>query len=269
VIATAALLREISIPLYQDRLDRNPQDLTGELPRQIRPTFDSDAVALIQGRHLLPAKQQIIQPNLKIQGGPLLPHFGVKILAAQAVYQAATADLPAGYMFQHVSMPTNIDQIASVYTLAGIPLLLTSHDAAWIPAGDCFLASKIEFEMLRGGSAWKQFASTGELIEHLRGENIRGGNDLRVQIHQRVLRPAIDWTVLLLGLPVLLTRPDRHMFWVAGACLGIVGGFTAVVIGLAALGSSGAYLSPLFSTWLPLLVFMPWSWAKASNAMES
>ena len=67
---------------------------------------------------------------------------------------------------------------------------------------------------------WKQFASTADLIQHLRGENVLSGNDLRVQIHGRFLRPLIDWTVLLLGLPVLLTRPDRHMFWVAApACL--------------------------------------------------
>ena len=90
-----------------------------------------------------------------------------------------------------------------------------------------------------------------------------------MQIHQRALRPFIDWTVLLLGIPVLLTRPERHMFWVAGACLGIVAGFTAIAMGLAALGTSGSLVSPALAIWLPLLIFLPWGWAKTSTAMES
>ena len=172
-------------------------------------------------------------------------------------------------MLHQVDTPLRIDEFDSVYSLTGEPLLLTARDTTWVPEGNCFLASKIDFETLRGGSAWKQFASTAELIKHLQGESIRGGNDVRVQIHQRFLRPAIDWTVLLLGLPVLLTRPDRHMFWVAGACLGIVAGFTAVVLGMSALGSSGYLLSPALATWLPLLIFFPWAWAKTAAAMES
>ncbi len=267
VILSAAATREFLIPRFQDRLDRNPQDLVG--PRAIRPTFDPGAVALIQGKHLLPASSEIILPNLKIQGGPLLAKFGSRISAEVAAYQKKTANLAAGYMFRGVTAPSTIDQLDSTFTTGGSPLLLTAKDTDWVPTGSCFLASDIEFEMLRGGSVWKQFASTSELVQHLRGENVRGGNDLRVAIHQRILRPAIDWTVLLLGIPVLLTRPDRHMFWVAGACLGIVAGFTGVAIALSALGSAGYLLSPALATWLPLLIFLPWAWAKSAHAMET
>ena len=57
VILGAAATRELALPAFQDRLDRNPQDLTGDLPRPIKPTFDQDAVALLQGGHLLPIKR--------------------------------------------------------------------------------------------------------------------------------------------------------------------------------------------------------------------
>ncbi len=267
VILGAAATREWAIPRFQDRLDRNPQDLVG--PRSLRPTFDPDAVALIQGKHLLPASYEIIFPNLKIQGGPLVADFAPRITAASAQFKPASPQAPAGYLFREVTLPSNIDTFASVFTGDGAALLLTAKDTPWVEPGTCFLASKIEFEMLRGGSVWKQFASTSELVQHLRGENVRGGNDLRVTIHQRLLRPAIDWTVLLLGIPVLLTRPDRHMFWVAGACLGIVAGFTVVAIGLSALGSTGYLLTPMQATWLPLLIFLPWAWAKSASAMET
>ncbi len=268
VVLSASALREIAIPLFQDRLDRNPQDLTGEVPRPLRPTFDAHAVALIQGKHLLPTKMEITAPNLKVQGGPLANSVGGKVVAETAKFQAAQDGRPAGYLFIDVHYPKNIDQLPSVYDDSqGDPILLTSLDTDWVEAGNCFLASQIEFEMLRGGSAWKQFASTQELIQHLRGAVLRSGDDVRVQIHQRLLRPAIDWTVLLLGIPVLLTRPDRHMFWIAGACLGIVSGFTLVVMGLAALGSSGN-LAPALSIWLPLVIFLPWAWARTSRALD-
>lgn len=267
VILSAAAAREFAIPHFQDRLDRNPQDLVG--PRSMRPTFDPGAVALIQGKHLLPASLEIIFPRLTIQGGPLVEAIGPRIAASTAKFQAASDQHPAGYLFQEVNLPGHIDQFGSVKDDAGQPLLLTAKDNPWVPPGCCFLVSSIDFEMLRGGSVWKQFASTYELIRHLRGENVRSSNDLRVSIHQRILRPAIDWTVLLLGIPVLLTRPDRHMFWVAGACLGIVAGFTGVAIALSALGSSGTLFSPAIATWMPLLIFLPWAWAKSASAMET
>lgn len=269
VILTAAGLREFSIPKYQDRLDRNPQDLTGDLPRQMRPTFDHDATALLQGRHLLPINMKIVSPMLKVQGGPLAKPVGSKVVAKTAVFQPATVERPQGYLFQEVTLPRAIDEVDSVLKTDGTPLLLTSKDNDWIEAGDCFFASEIDFEMLRGGSAWKQFASTSELIAHLRGEHQRRGNDVRVQIHQRILRPATDWTVLLLGIPVLLTRPDRHMFWVAGACLFIVAGFSAVVLGLSAVATASPILAPATACWLPLLLFLPWGWARTSAAMET
>jgi hypothetical protein len=59
------------------------------------------------------------------------------------------------------------------------------------------------------------------------------------------------------------------MFWVAGVSLAIVSSFTAVVMGLAAAGSSGYLISPLLATWLPLILFLPWAWAKTLQAMET
>jgi lipopolysaccharide export system permease protein len=124
--------------------------------------------------------------------------------------------------------------------------------------------------MLRGGSAWKQFASTTELITQLKSEKSpSSGDDLRVSIHQRLVRPAYDILVLLLGLPILLTRPDRHMFWLAGVSMMVVGGFTVVSMGLSAMGSSGYLLTPHLAVWLPMILFLPWGWAKTCAALET
>lgn len=267
VILSASALREFSIPRYQDRLDRSPQDLTGGVPRPLKPTYDERAAVLLSGRHLLPVKQEIVGPLLRIHPGPL-GEFGRQISATNAAFLPATGNRPSGYWLKEVSQPPKIESMNSVFATDGTPILLTGKQVDWLAQNECFLVSDIEFERLRGGSAWKQFASTYELVQQLQLEE-RGGDDLRVQIHARLLRPFIDWTLLLLGLPVLLMRPERHMFWVAGACLMIVSAFTAVVMGLAAVGSAGYFVSPSLSIWLPLIVFLPWGWMRTQQAMNS
>tara|TARA_R110002095_G_scaffold182104_2_gene159298 strand:+ start:260 stop:1408 length:1149 start_codon:yes stop_codon:yes gene_type:complete len=268
LIAVAAASRELILPRYQDQLTKNPQDLAGN-PRPIRPLYDPDPMVLFQGQHLVTATAEIIGPNLKIYGGPLFTALGNKLTAERAQWTAATSEHPAGFILQNVETPSNVVALPSVYTADQTPLLRTPTDASWLAPDSCFLASSVNIEMLRGGSTWKQFASTGELVHFVKGETAVNSRDVRVQIHQRLLRPLSDWTVLLLGIPVLLKRPDRHMFWVAGVCLGIVAGFTAVSMGLSTLGSSGQLVSPALSIWLPLLLFLPWGWAQTAKAMTT
>lgn len=268
VIGVASVSRELWIPLYQDRLDRNPQDLKGDLPRPIRPTPDWQLGVHFQGRHLLPKKHEVVDPMVRVHPGPLAL-LGRQILASSALALPADDQHPAGYLFKAVHVPRDIDQIASIRKADGKPLMLTRSDTPWLNPGECFLASQVEFDTLRGGSAWKQYASTRELIAYLRNGEAPSVDDLRVQIHSRFVRPAIDWTVLLLGIPIVLTRPDRHMFWVAGVCILMVGGFTGVVMALNAAGGNGYILSPVVATWLPLLLVLPWSYQKTAAAFES
>ena len=268
VIGAAAVTRELWIPHYQDRLDRKPQDLKGDLPRPVRPTPDRQMGIHFNGRHLLPTKYELVAPIIRVHSGPLSA-LGRQILAESAIATDATADHPQGYRLKNVSVPRDIDHLPSIQQADGQPMLLTRLDAPWLAPGECFLVSNVPFESLRGGSAWKQFASTSELIANLRNGQAPSADELRVQIHSRFIRPAIDWTVLLLGIPIVLTRPDRHMFWVAGVCILMVGGFTAVVMALNAAGSSGYLLSPVVATWLPLLAVLPWSYQKTMAAFES
>jgi lipopolysaccharide export system permease protein len=270
VVIMAVAAREIAIPPFQDRLDRSPQDLTGDFPRPIKPAYDPDLYALIQGRHLLPINKTVVDMYVKLRGGPLVPSIGNKLAAARAIYLPRTKEHPDGYLLTEVTVPRNIEKRPSINNAAGQPLLMTPADNSWLKGDSCFLASSIEYEMLRGGSAWKQFASTTELITQLKSEKSpSSGDDLRVSIHQRLVRPAYDILVLLLGLPILLTRPDRHMFWLAGVSMMVVGGFTVVSMGLSAMGSSGYLLTPHLAVWLPMILFLPWGWAKTCAALET
>ncbi|RMF44786.1 MAG: LptF/LptG family permease [Planctomycetota bacterium] len=269
VIVAAVTVRELAIPRYQDRLDRNPQDLTGDYPRQIKPTYDATIQGLVQGRHLLPARQEIVSPVIKLYGGPLAEVCGGKIVGSSARFLPADEHRPAGYLILGVTFPPDVDALQSIVGLDGRPLLLTHRDAEWVPPGGCFVASEVEFEMLRGGSAWKQFASTLELINHLRSQNERGRTQLEVLIHQRMVRPLVDLSMVLLGLPIVLSRLDRHVFWIAGACLLVTAGFAGLVIGLSAVSSQSNLIPPMVATWLPILIALPWGYARLHAAYES
>ncbi len=269
VIITAMVIRELVMPAYADQLQRRPQDLTGGYPRPMRPVYDPEGMVLLRGRHLLIATNEIVDPNFKVYGGELFDAVGSKIQAESAVFQSVGLQSPAGYRLKKVSQPKAIDSISPIINADGQPLLLTSSQAAWLEPGECFLASSVDYEALRGGRDTKQHASTVELIRYLEAEPAARSSGLRVRVHQRFLRPLVDWTVLLLGIPILLTRPDRHVFWIAGACIGVVAGFTVVVLGVAALGGSGNLLSPAVSVWLPLVLFLPWAWARTQSSMET
>lgn len=269
VIFGASALREFVIPAFQDKLDSNPQDLTGEVARLVKPMVDNRAGVLITGRHLLPVLQHIVDPALQLQNPQMVAAYGRRINAAVAEYRVGTEGRPTGYLLREISQPKQIDSLDSTYALDGGALLLTRKDTSWLDPGTCFLASPVEFESLRGGTGWKQFASTSELISHLRMGTRGKDNDLQTQIHQRLLRPFVDWTLLLLAIPVLMARADRHVFMVAGSCLLLVSGFSGIVIGLGWIGASGYLLDPVNAVWLPLVLFLPIGWTRTSQAMNS
>lgn len=268
VIGAAAVVREVWIPQFQDQLERNPQDLKADVTRPVQVTQDPKLCVLIEGKNLSPAKRVLTMPVIRIQPGPLAG-VGRQILGTEASPLPATPDHPAGYLLQNVSIPRSIDTIASVRTERGDPLMLTRSDSPWLNPGECFLASDIVFETLRGGSSWKKYAATSELIQYVQLGNAPSLDGLRVQIHSRIVRPAVDWTVILLGIPIVLMRPDRNMFWVAGVAMLVVGGFMVVVMGLNAAGGSGFYVSPLVAAWLPVLLVLPWGYQKTAAAFES
>ncbi|MEM1304248.1 MAG: LptF/LptG family permease, partial [Planctomycetota bacterium] len=103
---------------------------------------------------------------------------------------------------------------------------------------------------------WRDFASTSELIEQLRSPSIELGNDVRVAVHRRFLQPVMDVTLLMLGLPLVVSRGNSNAFVAIGLAVGVITAFFLVSIGAQSLGGSG-WIRPELAAWLPLLVFVP------------
>jgi lipopolysaccharide export system permease protein len=254
VIAMVAMVnREVVVPSVRDKFSRNAQDLSGDSGKALPPRYDHRTDVLIRGKQTFAATQQIDEPNFLLPA--TLDHYGKQLQAAAAFYLPAEGQRPAGYLLRGMVAPKDLAQLPSL-ELDGRPIIITPRDAAWLASDECFVASDVTFEHLTGASVFRDFASTWELIRALRNPSLDFGADVPVAIHSRLVKPLLDMTLLLLGLPLVLSRENRNMFLAIGLCLVVVVAFWLVVLGFQYLGRS--YLvSPALAAWGPLMVFVP------------
>ena len=186
-----------------------------------------------------------------------LRQYGRQLAAENAYWRPAEGSRPAGYLLVGVREPKNLDTRPSLL-LGGRPVLITPHDApGWLRPGQCFLASDVEFDQLTSGNTVRQLSSTAQLIRGLRNPSLNYGADVRVAIHARIVQPLLDITLLLLGLPLVVSRESRNVFIAMGICMAVTTAFTLVVIGSQYLGSVSWILNPALAAWLPLMIFVP------------
>jgi lipopolysaccharide export system permease protein len=277
--ALLAVNRELVIPHYQEMLGKNPQDLAEGHMRSVKPTYDGKNGILIGGRSMSLANRMLVEPIFRMDG--FASAVAKQIIAKEAYYQTANDNHPAGFLMVAVRAPINMSNFPSVpdadpktasnsdSATINTYALLTPKDNPWLQPDQCFVKTGIDFGDLRGGSGWKQYASTLDMIERLRSPVSHYGDDLRVNVHSRFVQPIMDMTLLMIGLPIVLKRQDRHLFYIAGVTLVAVGGFMAVTMGIQAAAGAGLWISPFFGAWLPVLLFAPWAWAQARISLEA
>lgn len=261
----AAANREWVLPRVRDRLSRNAQDWLGESAKHLDPRYDYQTRVLIGGRSTIAARQEIEQPSFRLPG--VLSQFGRQIVATKANYQPPTGKRPGGYLVTGVKQPEDIAGIPSAY-LGRQPVILTPHDVTWLNKGQCFVVSDVTFEYLAAGRSWQQYGSMVELIGALRNPSLGFGADTRVVVHSRLVRPLLDVTLLLLGLPLVLARSNRNMFVAGAKCLVLVAGFYVVILVFQALGNNNYLVSPSLAAWCPLLLLGPVAYAAAQRHWE-
>lgn len=245
--------REFGLPLVRGSLARNAQDWLGESSRKCTPRYDIRTDILISGKSTRAKNREIELPQFRL---PLELHaWGRQIAAASAVHQPATAEHPAGYRLMGVKQPANLAELSS-HSLHGERVLYSPADTPWLKPGECFVASVVTFEQLTVGGAWKKYMSSWELIAGLQNQAIEPGADVKVTLHSRLVQPLLDISLVLLGLPLVLTRANRNIFVAAGMCVVLMAVLYLVVLTCHGLGSN-YLLNPLLATWIPLVVFGP------------
>jgi lipopolysaccharide export system permease protein len=261
----AAASREWLIPSYNEMLTKSPRDLRGDSRKPIRPSEDLEKGVLIAGLNLAPGERAIQQPIFRFSGPAST--VTTQLTGDKAFYRDANETHPSGYL---VTNPKGTESLAgqkSVRTEQEDFLFLPS-DSPWLQPNECFIPSGIEFDVLQGGGA-RQFSSTSELIWRIRNQPQYYGSDLKVAVHTRFLQPMLDFTQLLIGLPMILSNRNRNLVGMALGCVFSFSIFFGIMLGLQTLGSNGTLFSPMVAAWAPLLLFAPFAWAKTVAAMQS
>jgi lipopolysaccharide export system permease protein len=260
----AVLNRELILPAVRHKLDRNAQDWLGETARPLRPRYDYRTNVYLAGQSTVARDRRIEKPGFRLP--PTLDDYGDRVTADRAYYRPATGDRRGGYLFVGVKQPPDLAHKPSL-AVGGETVLFTPRDAPWLAPDECFVASDVTFEQLEGGRAWRQLASTRELIAGIQNDGLEFGADVRVAVHARFVQPLLDLTLLFLGLPLVLTRESRNPFAAIGLCALVVAGFLLVVVGCHYLGTT-YWLDPAQAAWLPAMVFVPLAAALSAPLRE-
>ncbi len=250
----SAASRELVIPRLREQLSRRPQDLIGDVGQPLDFLRDYRTDIFIRGDRTFADCKRIEKPDFLLPVG--LRDYGRRLLAENAFYHPPAQGRPGGYLLDGVRQPENLAQHPSL-CIDGQPVIITPHDAPeWLKPRQCFVVSEVTFEQLTGGRAFREFSSTAQLIAGLHNPSLDFGGDVRVAIHSRLVKPFLDVTLLMLGLPLIASRQSRNVFLAIGTCVGVVAVFLLVVIGFRQLGAL-CLLDPDLAAWAPLILFVP------------
>jgi lipopolysaccharide export system permease protein len=253
----AAGNREFGMPHFQSDLSRSAQNWRGTEKESIGATFDHKTDILIGGQYAVLENKTIIKPRFHLHRR--LGAFPRVIESESALYLEATNDHPEGYLLKNVIKPIDVSNMQSV-ELAGVYVIITPSDEKqqnWLAKTDLFVVSSLPFELLVMENTQFQYSSMSQLRNLLKNESLDYGATLRVQLHARLVEPILDVTLLLLGLPLILSRKPKKL--VMSVALGslIVALFFGVIVTCHALGSDSSVISPSLAAWLPLIILSP------------
>lgn len=249
----AGLNRELLMPGLREKLVVDSRNLTGDATEELVPRYDRETDILLNGDQAKIASATIVNPNFIMPS--TLANYGKQISAATGQYLPATADRPSGYLLSGVTSPQKLPDKPSLQ-IDERYVIVTPHDASWLKDDELFVASDVAVQRLTGNAKWKQFASTAELIEELRSPSADAGNGVRMEIHTRMLQPFLDGTLLFLGLPLIVSRNNRNLYFAIGMATLVVALYMGVSLCCQWLGNDG-FLRPALAAWLPLIIFCP------------
>lgn len=259
IVAVQLVNREFVLPRYRDSLNMKTGNIAGESEQPILAQYDKANQILIDGSSLLPQTKMIHQPSFRLEG--TYPGFGDVLVAKSAQWFDAEGERPAGYLLSEVQLPEEIDSLASV-SLRSRLILMTRDDHPWLDSKQCFLATTVHTGLLQRNQAATRLASVWELVGRVRNPAVHSSASLHVLLHERIIRPPLDFSLIMLGLPMVVNRRGRNIFVMISACMFVILFFFGLKELTGRFGSSGYLLSPTMAAWIPLLVLGPFAYVR-------
>lgn len=259
IVVVQLVNREFVLPGYRDALTMKAKEVAGTAEQAILPQYDKTNRILVDGSALVTQLRVIREPSFRLYGD--YPGFGDLLLARSARWLDATDEHPAGYLLDGVERPELIDRLPSV-GLEDRSILMTSRDQVWLGSRQCFFATTVNTDLLQTNQSSTRLSSVSELARRIRNPSVHSSLSIRVLFHERIVRPPLDFALIMLGLPLVVNRKGRNLFVMIGAAMLTVLGFFVVKTLASTMGGSGFMLSPTMAAWMPLLVVGPLAYVR-------
>lgn len=257
IVGLTIVNREVWIPKVKDRLVREPQTWNddGQIDMMVQEDLASGVV--LRGDQLFLGERRVSEADAQLPSS--LNADVPRIISNWAIVEPATDEHPAGLWFFQVAKPDNLLLVPSLKSEDGEVLLYTPRDYDWLGPGECFVACDFSVEQMAYGNKLASFKTTPEMIADLRKPKRSFGNRLQVGLHSRLLKPILDLTLLMLGLPMVIGGVERNLFVSAGTCFWIVGAVQLTTIACHTLGATSLIRPAAMAAWLPVAIFLPFA----------
>ena len=254
IVALTVANRELLIPNFKDKLVRTPQNWHDRGKVAMHPREDLRTGLKFRGKEFLVGEKKITEANVQL---PLAISTAVPRIAAKTATLVVANDVhPAGVLFEGVTLPVVMTNVETI-SLDQRPLVYSPKNFQWLAADACFVAIKMDADEIAFGKKMAQYRRTSEMIAAIQQPKRHFGKSEEVSLHARLLRPMQDITLLLLGLPVIVSNSERNIFASAGLGFLIVGSVFLVDAASQGLGAYRLLEPAALAAWLPLIVFTP------------
>ena len=254
IVSAQMLSREFILPHHRDSLSMKAKDLTGSAEQSVKAKYDIINRVLVDATSMDGKNGRLNDPSFRLDGD--YGKFGDLLLASSGQWMDTHPNLPPGYLLENVARPMDIDSINSVFWKKN-PILLTCKDQAWLKPGQVYFVTRVDPDLLQTSDAASRRAAIWELIARIKNPAVHSSLKLQVLLHERFVRPPLDFALILLGLPLVVNRKGRNLFLMISVAMMTVMAFFAVKTGANYIGTSGYLVSPAIAAWIPLLVCGP------------
>ncbi len=254
VVGFSLVNRELLIPKFRESLARNAQSWDGSQSRSVTPQQDqTTGVWILNGKVTL-AERKVEQAEFRLPD--TCAAFAISVIAEKAERVDANDLHPAGFILSQVKRPADLGEKSSVI-VDSRPVVLTARDHSWLKKDELFIVSGILLNDVAFGQDQRRYGSLSQQFADLRNPNVFSSSRQRVEVHSRVVRPALDFAILLIGLPLVISRRDRSVFMALGSCLVVVMVIQVFVLTSHGLGASHILPSAALAAWLPVMALLP------------
>ena len=255
IIGVTIVNREAWIPRVKKSLVREADTWNNDAQLELMVQEDPASGVVLRGEYLFLAERRISEADVQLPRS--LSSQVPRVISNWAVVEPATDEHPAGLWFHQVAKPDNLKLIPSLVTDDGQTVLFTPYDHPWLKADECFIACHFDVEQMAYGNQLANYQTTPQMIAELGKPRRWFGNRLQVGVHSRLLRPFLDLTLLMLGLPMVIGGLERNVFVSAGICFLIVGAVQLTTIACETLGATSLIRPAAMAAWLPFAIFFP------------